>query len=342
MGRHNDDSSVVTVSFDDGNHKGAGLSQKKLEQLAAARAPPEVARTTVAAPSSTTAGQAPPLPTPHASLAGFEPARPEEVYLADIDRVFEALRDGDSYEVCLTTQVRRCTVASTSRPSPAAFELNRVPSPVRQMHRAAPPPPPLALYSRLRRINPAPYAAFLRIDPHRHDASAAAPDPSEGGPAVEEPLRDELGSGGFAVCCSSPERFLRLAADGAVESKPIKGTAPRGATPASDAQIRESLLTSEKDRAENLMIVDLIRNDLGRVCELGSVDVPSLMAIESYATACAPVGRIHRMHRRPAAAALGPVVLQRPSGAKSMHCWHAGAPAGVHRARQTGTHTRRA
>ena len=95
-----------------------------------------------------------------------------------------------------------------------------------------------------------------------------------------------LGPGGFAVCCSSPERFLRIGAGGAIESKPIKGTAPRGATAAEDEALREALRSSAKDRAENLMIVDLIRNDLSRVAEPGSVHVPDglLMAIESYAS----------------------------------------------------------
>jgi len=110
-----------------------------------------------------------------------------------------------------------------------------------------------ALYRALRRVNPAPFAACLEL------------------PEV-------------AVIGSSPERFLSVSPDGNVESRPIKGTRPRGASPDEDARLRAELQTSPKERAENVMIVDLVRNDLGRVCALGSIHVPELHAVETYAS----------------------------------------------------------
>jgi para-aminobenzoate synthetase component 1 len=91
-----------------------------------------------------------------------------------------------------------------------------------------------------------------------------------------------LGADDHAVASASPERFLELRAR-RVEARPIKGTRPRSADPAEDRRMREELLDSAKDRAENVMIVDVLRNDLGRVCETGSIEVPSLCRLESFA-----------------------------------------------------------
>lgn len=99
--------------------------------------------------------------------------------------------------------------------------------------------------------------------------------------ACPTPFSAYLEQGETTVLCMSPERFLRVH-DRAVETRPIKGTRPRGATPHSDREFAQALQSSEKDRAENVMIVDLLRNDLGRSCRPGSVQVPELFKIESY------------------------------------------------------------
>ncbi len=114
--------------------------------------------------------------------------------------------------------------------------------------------PPEA-YLRLRRLNPAPYAGFLQ--------------------------HDVVGSRAWLLS-SSPERYALMTDDRMLETKPIKGTTPRGETPEEDEHHRASLAGDPRFRAENLMIVDLLRNDVSMVCEPGTVTVPSLMTVESY------------------------------------------------------------
>ncbi|MFL6130220.1 MAG: aminodeoxychorismate synthase component I [Mycobacteriales bacterium] len=170
-----------------------------------------------------------PLPEPARPGAGAVPPpvlprHDRDGYAALIGACQEEIAAGESYEVCLTNELSVPVLAD-----------------------------PWQTYRVLRRTNPAPYGAFLRLP-------------------------------GLAVLSSSPERFLRIGGDGRVESRPIKGTRPRGGAPRPDRALAAELLGSEKERAENLMIVDLVRNDLGRVAELGSVDVPELFAVETYRT----------------------------------------------------------
>jgi para-aminobenzoate synthetase len=161
---------------------------------------------------------------PSGTHVGFRCGRGREQYLADIARSQAELAAGESYEVCLTDQIS--TDAS---------------------------PDPFDLYRNLRRANPAPFAAYLKL-------------------------------GEVAVVSSSPERFLSVDRDRRVEARPIKGTTKRSSDPAEDAALKAELTSDEKTYAEHLMIVDLLRNDLGIVCEVGSVTVPELMVVEDYAT----------------------------------------------------------
>lgn len=111
---------------------------------------------------------------------------------------------------------------------------------------------PLAVFEHLRTHNPSPFGGYLDCGDHQ-------------------------------IICASPERFLRLR-DGVVETRPIKGTRKRGETPEEDEALRRELELSEKDKSELLMIVDLERNDLNRVCRPGSVEVTELFTVETYAT----------------------------------------------------------
>jgi para-aminobenzoate synthetase len=179
------------------------------------------------------------------ALSDFSERHSRTEYVSKVIQCQAFLHAGDSYELCLTNMLR--------------------------LPRADGDADPWSFYKRLRRRNPAPYASFM-------DFSAV------GCGETTEPL-GRRAPPGPVLCCSSPERFLRGTRAGALEAKPIKGTARRDlGDKHRDAAAARRLAASEKDRAENLMIVDLLRNDLGRVSETGSVRVPGLMRIESFAT----------------------------------------------------------
>jgi len=163
------------------------------------------------------------LPPAPSERAVFSLEQNKAEYLQSIAACLQEIRDGESYEICLTNRLKATTRVD-----------------------------PLNYYRVLRRLNPAPYSAFLRF--------------------LE-----------LSVACSSPERFLRIDRARNAESRPIKGTLRRSADAAEDERLRQLLRSSVKTRAENLMIVDLLRNDLGRVCEIGSVHVPQMMEVETYA-----------------------------------------------------------
>ncbi|MET4002315.1 para-aminobenzoate synthetase [Arthrobacter sp. UYCu511] len=167
-----------------------------------------------------------PQQAPHGKAPKFTSRDGERSYKNKIAAAQAQIRDGNSYEVCLTT----------------TLEANM---PERLDH--------WATYQALRKRSPAPFAAFLRLGP-------------------------------LSIASTSPERFLRIDAAGLMRAEPIKGTRRRDPDPALDAALREDLASSPKDRAENVMIVDLLRNDLSRFAVPASLRVPRLCAIESYAT----------------------------------------------------------
>jgi para-aminobenzoate synthetase len=177
-----------------------------------------------ARPAAAQAAAARPAAAQPQEQVSFRCGRGREQYLADIARCQAALSAGESYEVCLTDQIH--TDAS---------------------------PEPFELYGLLRRRNPAPFSAYLKL-------------------------------GDLTIASSSPERFLSVDRERRVQARPIKGTTRRSPDPERDAELRDSLLNDEKTFAEHLMIVDLLRNDLGRVCEVDSVRVPQFMVVEPYAT----------------------------------------------------------
>lgn len=148
----------------------------------------------------------------------------KERYLEMIGLAQEFIRNGDVYQLCLTT------VLETS----AAVN-------------------PVMLHENMRQNHPTHHQGLIRM-------------------------------GQKSLVSASPETFISLSSDGQLVTRPIKGTRPRGSDESADIFLRQELISSEKERAENLMIVDLMRNDLAKVCETGSLHVPDLLVVESYST----------------------------------------------------------
>ena len=205
-------------------------------------------------------GGTPPRDTvPAERAATFHFDQPKRQYLGSIQRCLDYIAAGDSYEVCLTNTARGPALRKLVNP-----RLTQQPGEHPALHPGEQPgansphapSPELLAYLRLRKVSPVPYGAFLRFD--------------------------RPGQAPLHILSASPERFLKVSPEGEVSAKPIKGTRPRGEDEAADARGRQELMSNPKDRAENLMIVDLLRNDLGRVCVPGSVEVPKIFSVESF------------------------------------------------------------
>lgn len=235
------------LALSDGEGAGTGAAQAEswlADTAERLRAIPSQDASREAPPAVLTAG-----PDRHQA----RPRHDKEAYLKRIAHCLDEIRDGESYEICLTNMVGAAEVVD-----------------------------PLRTYTQLRRISPVPYGALLDFQD-------------------------------LAVLSASPERFLSIGADRIAESKPIKGTRPRGATPSEDEALRADLFGHEKDRAENLMIVDLVRNDLNVVCDVGSVHVPVLFDVETYAPVHQLVSTI-RGRLRPSESAVSCVRAAFPGG----------------------------
>ncbi len=171
------------------------------------------------------------------------PAVPPPMAGEPLSDAFDAITPGSAYEHSVAEVVRRIGEGEIFQANAARAWGGRLRAGVS----------PLDLARRLIAQSPAPFGAYFRL-------------------------------AGHAVVSNSPERFLKVASERGlvVETRPIKGTRPRGATPDQDEALRQELLACEKDRAENLMIVDLMRNDLARVCPPGTVEVSELFKIETF------------------------------------------------------------
>ena len=198
-----------------------------------------------------------PAPSPRSDYRPMQPGRDvpfrfvqsKQRYLDNINRCLEYIAAGDSYEICLTNTAIGPSIADIV---PLEATETTVPTVLTERD------PYLVAFERLRAVSPVPYGVFARF------------------PGTSEGERD------VRVLGASPERFLKVSAGGHVSAKPIKGTRPRATSPAADAHIADELRGNPKDRAENLMIVDLLRNDIGRVCTTGSVQVPVIFDVETY------------------------------------------------------------
>jgi len=163
----------------------------------------------------------PPIP---GDISGIEWRDSPTTYRGMIESAHRAIRDGEAYQLCVTTQLSLQGSID-----------------------------PVALHRMMRLLSPTHHQALIRL-------------------------------GEISLVSASPETFLEITPERLVITKPIKGTRPRGGDAAEDARLAEELVTSEKERAENLMIVDLMRNDLSKVCEVGSIAVPELCVLESYSS----------------------------------------------------------
>jgi para-aminobenzoate synthetase component 1 len=167
-------------------------------------------------------GSAPTLPPRSRSAVAVQSNVTRDQYIAAVAKGVEYIHAGDIFQVNLSQQLS------------AKLSDN-----------------PLSLYDTLRRVSPAPFAAYFDL-------------------------------GKSQLLSASPERFLVVDSTGKISTRPIKGTRPRGATPTEDEQIRRELKNNPKDHAENVMIVDLLRNDIGKVAKFGSVKVPKVCELETF------------------------------------------------------------